>query len=201
MVQVGFLFFFIFDQLFLKKLTNKNTSKFVNRIGDDNKNNANANANNNTDETIMPQKLQQMLKLFFSKTYGYTITGYVVSQNKIKFETNDKRCMYKKQKFGIDEHKSNHVYFVVFTNNLYHLQGCYDSGDCSENGVPGVTNLGFINDNKIVEEFRQWKNNSRYCAFRWDDKHPTLAVFWQIPLKSALSGSKTLLPGPVLPVP
>lgn len=126
------------------------------------------------DETILPAKLQGLLQTFFQKKYGYNITGYTVGKERIKFETKDKRCMFKKRKTGVDEHKSNHVYFVVFTNNLYHIQGCYDRVDCYENGLPGITKLGLISDEEIEKEFREWKTHSHYqnwyqVAESWTD--------------------------------
>lgn len=127
-------------------------------------------------DTMLPKGLQNALKKYYKDKWGYNICGYILSPNKIKLETYDKRCMNKKLKYKEDEHKFNHVYFVVFTNTLCHIQGCYDETYCIDvkTGKKAYTNLGKIDDDTIIKEIILWQknqlqNNLEEYAESWTD--------------------------------
>ena len=118
------------------------------------------------DETMIPITLQNALKKYYKEKYGYVICGYIVGKNRIKLETYDKRCMHKKSKVGDGdgEHKFNHVYFILFTNTLHHIQGCYDDTYCIdlESGKKCNTKLGKIDELEVIREIREWQKEHIY---------------------------------------
>ena len=80
---------------------------------------------------------------------------------------------------GEPEHKFNHVYFIVYTENLYYIQGCYDDTYCSKNGVKSYTKLGKIEDDVIAHELNQWKLNHKYQ--NWYSNSNQIAESWTPP--------------------
>ena len=113
------------------------------------------------DDTMLPKELQDALKKYYKDKWDYSICGYIIGEDKIKLETYDKRCMNKKRKTrNEEEHKFNHIYFVVFTNTLYHIQGCYDDTYCVDidTGKKSYTKLGRIEDENVIREIHTWKN-------------------------------------------
>jgi hypothetical protein len=113
------------------------------------------------DDTILPISLQDALKKYYKDKWDYSICGYIIGDDKIKLETYDRRCMNKKRRTkNEEEHKFNHIYFVVFTNTLYHIQGCYDDTYCVDidTGKKSYTKLGRIEDENVIKEVSLWKN-------------------------------------------
>jgi hypothetical protein len=107
----------------------------------------------------LPYSLQQTLKNYFKQLYDYDITNYHVGTDKIKLECNDTRCLNKLKVSKIENHKSNHVYFVIFPETKFHFQGCYDEDTCKVGNKPSITPLGengYIIDKKVIDELNLW---------------------------------------------
>lgn len=110
---------------------------------------------------VLPGSLQQRLKAYFTQNYQYTVHSYTLSTSgsggsnrdlKIKLDTYDTRCMNKKSKTGVECHKTNHVYFIVYPGTLVHFQGCYDQTYCKNQ----ITHLGRIQDTNLVSELKSF---------------------------------------------
>jgi hypothetical protein len=133
-------------------------TKFTNTTKS-NGNGVNYNVATTSVKIILPWSLQQTLKEYFKRTYNYEITGYSLRDDRIKLETNDTRCMHKYKACGELNHKSNHVYFVVFAKTNFHFQGCYDDDTCQKGNKPCITLLGdegHIRDKQVINALNDW---------------------------------------------
>jgi hypothetical protein len=83
----------------------------------------------------------------------------------IKLETYDTRCMYKKTTTGIENHKTNHVYFGIFLDTKFHFQGCYDDDTCQIGSKPCITKLGKIQNENVINTINNWlyPKTIEYC--------------------------------------
>lgn len=109
--------------------------------------------------SYLPAELQTMFKDYFKTNFGYEITSYTIRGDHIHFDTNDTRCMNKKRKTGEANHRSNHVYFVVYPMTKFHFQGCYDDNYCKEGSKKSVTPLGDkgkITNADLIAKINDW---------------------------------------------
>ena len=139
------------------------------------------------DETMLPLSLQQELKKYYLRKYGYNISGYIIGRNKVKLETNDKRCMNKLKSTGEAEHKFNHVYFILYPESFITIQGCYDDTYCSKNGTKSFTKLGKIEDENVQREINQWISQHKYQ--KWYNTLDVVSESWT---------PTTVIPTPIL---
>lgn len=131
---------------------------------------------NTGDETTLPSLLQQAFKKFYFTKYGYSICGYIIGKNKIKLETTDRQCMNKQKLTGESEHKFNHVYFIVYPETMFHIQGCYDDTYCSSKGIKSFTKLGRIDDENLEKELNLWLSQRKYK--KWYNILDTVSESW-----------------------
>ena len=114
--------------------------------------------------TLLPNTLQHALRTYLTKKYKYTIKSYVVNGDKIKLETYDSHCYIRKEMTGDPMHSNNHIFIIIYADNLLVYQGCYNLKYCKNGTKKLLHSFGTVDRTieeglLLVRELRRWRKS------------------------------------------
>lgn len=113
------------------------------------------------DKLMLSVELQRAIQQYFMKKYEYNIKSYTVVGDKLRLETNNKRCFIKESITGNGEHSNNHVYLLIYIETLFVFQGCYADKYCKNGSKKLLHPLGKLDEScvegiELVKRLRRW---------------------------------------------